>query len=127
MSLLLSAFSWIKLYNFKLVLQMSFNAFLQIYSCWLTYTNEKTCKLTKIQPETLAQASRISGVNPADLAILAVYIEQGKIAKVDWCADIWKTAGRSGLRFFWWFWNFWTIFYKMQSLMQALCLLCVEG
>lgn len=39
-------------------------------------------KLTKIQPETLAQASRISGVNPADLAILSVYIEQGKIAKV---------------------------------------------
>ncbi|EFZ34107.1 glucose-inhibited division protein A [Ligilactobacillus ruminis] len=62
---------------------MSFNAFLQIYSCWLTYTNEKTCKLTRIQPEMLAHASRISGVNPADLAILAVYIEQGKIAKVD--------------------------------------------
>lgn len=39
-------------------------------------------KLSQIQPETLAQASRISGVNPADLAILAVYIEQGKIAKV---------------------------------------------
>ena len=39
-------------------------------------------KLVKIQPETLAQASRISGVNPADLSILAVYIEQGKIAKV---------------------------------------------
>ena len=39
-------------------------------------------KLTKIQPETLAQASRISGVNPADLAILSVYIEQGRIAKV---------------------------------------------
>ncbi len=39
-------------------------------------------KLTKIQPETLAQASRISGVNPADAAILSVYIEQGKIAKV---------------------------------------------
>lgn len=39
-------------------------------------------KLQKIQPETLAQASRISGVNPADLSILAVYIEQGKIAKV---------------------------------------------
>ena len=62
---------------------MSFNAFLQIYSCWLTYTNEKARKLTRIQPETLAQASRISGVNPADLAILAVYIEQGRIAKVD--------------------------------------------
>ncbi|MGX7351981.1 tRNA uridine 5-carboxymethylaminomethyl modification enzyme MnmG [Enterococcus canis] len=38
-------------------------------------------KLTKIQPETLAQASRISGVNPADLSILMVYIEQGRIAK----------------------------------------------
>ena len=40
-------------------------------------------KLAKIQPETLAQAGRISGVNPADLSILAVYIEQGKIARVD--------------------------------------------
>lgn len=39
-------------------------------------------KLEKIQPATLAQASRISGVNPADLSILAIYIEQGKIAKV---------------------------------------------
>ncbi|WP_311406679.1 tRNA uridine-5-carboxymethylaminomethyl(34) synthesis enzyme MnmG [Liquorilactobacillus uvarum] len=39
-------------------------------------------KLKKIQPATLAQASRISGVNPADLSILAIYIEQGKIAKV---------------------------------------------
>ena len=34
-------------------------------------------KLEKIRPETLAQASRISGVNPADLAILSVYIQQG--------------------------------------------------
>lgn len=39
-------------------------------------------KLMKIQPETIAQASRISGVNPADISILMVYIEQGKIAKV---------------------------------------------
>ncbi|MHC5373107.1 tRNA uridine-5-carboxymethylaminomethyl(34) synthesis enzyme MnmG [Enterococcus sp. LJL120] len=39
-------------------------------------------KLTKIQPETIAQASRISGVNPADISILMVYIEQGKIARV---------------------------------------------
>lgn len=38
-------------------------------------------KLQKIQPETIAQASRISGVNPADLSILMVYIENGKIAK----------------------------------------------
>lgn len=40
-------------------------------------------KLQKIQPETIAQASRISGVNPADISILMVYIEQGRIAKVD--------------------------------------------
>lgn len=39
-------------------------------------------KLKKIMPETLAQASRISGVNPSDIAILSVYIKQGKIAKV---------------------------------------------
>ncbi|MDN6345068.1 MAG: tRNA uridine-5-carboxymethylaminomethyl(34) synthesis enzyme MnmG, partial [Tetragenococcus koreensis] len=37
-------------------------------------------KLQKIHPETIAQASRISGVNPSDLSILMVYIEQGKIA-----------------------------------------------
>ncbi len=40
-------------------------------------------KLEKIRPETLAQASRISGVNPADLAILSVYIRQGKFSKKD--------------------------------------------
>ena len=31
-------------------------------------------KLNKIQPETLGQASRISGVTPADLSILTVYL-----------------------------------------------------
>ncbi|WP_047998614.1 tRNA uridine-5-carboxymethylaminomethyl(34) synthesis enzyme MnmG [Lactiplantibacillus herbarum] len=39
-------------------------------------------KLKQIQPTTIAQASRISGVNPADIAILSVYIQQGRIAKV---------------------------------------------
>lgn len=39
-------------------------------------------KLKKIHPLSLAQASRISGVNPADISILLVYLEQGKIAKV---------------------------------------------
>ncbi|ANZ57553.1 tRNA uridine-5-carboxymethylaminomethyl(34) synthesis enzyme MnmG [Fructilactobacillus lindneri] len=38
-------------------------------------------KLKEIQPQTIAQASRISGVNPSDIAILGVYIQQGKIAK----------------------------------------------
>ncbi|EKS8446622.1 tRNA uridine-5-carboxymethylaminomethyl(34) synthesis enzyme MnmG [Listeria monocytogenes] len=40
-------------------------------------------KLKKIEPLSIAQASRISGVNPADISILLVYIEQGRIAKRD--------------------------------------------
>lgn len=39
-------------------------------------------KLKEIKPLSLAQASRISGVNPADISILLVYIEQGRIARV---------------------------------------------
>lgn len=37
-------------------------------------SNEGRQKLTKIRPETLGQASRISGVSPADLSILTVYL-----------------------------------------------------
>jgi len=39
-------------------------------------------KLNKVRPLSIAQASRISGVNPADISILLVYIEHGKIARV---------------------------------------------
>ncbi|WP_117167990.1 tRNA uridine-5-carboxymethylaminomethyl(34) synthesis enzyme MnmG [Paraliobacillus sediminis] len=39
-------------------------------------------KFKKVRPLSVGQASRISGVNPADVSILLVYIEQGKIAKV---------------------------------------------
>lgn len=39
-------------------------------------------KFNKIRPESIAQAERISGVNPADIAILTVYIQQGKYSKV---------------------------------------------
>ena len=35
-------------------------------------------KFKLINPETIGQASRISGVNPADISILMVYLE-GKI------------------------------------------------
>lgn len=35
-------------------------------------------KLNQIRPHTMGQASRISGVNPADLAVLAVYLETKK-------------------------------------------------
>lgn len=37
-------------------------------------SNEGKQKLTKIRPETLGQASRISGVSPADLSIITVYL-----------------------------------------------------
>ena len=51
---------------------------------WLDYDKcaavryESREKLKKWRPETLAQAARISGVNPADIAILAVIIKRGK-------------------------------------------------
>ena len=35
-------------------------------------------KLKEVMPLTMGQASRISGVNPADIAVLAVYLEQKK-------------------------------------------------
>ena len=44
--------------------------------------SEALQKLKQVRPLSIAQASRISGVNPADISILLVYIEQGKIAKL---------------------------------------------
>ena len=35
-------------------------------------------KLNQIKPFTLGQASRISGINPADIQVLAVYVKQNK-------------------------------------------------
>jgi len=39
-------------------------------------SNESREKLTRVRPISLAQASRISGVTPADIAILSVHLEQ---------------------------------------------------
>ena len=35
-------------------------------------------KLEKIKPQSVGQASRISGVNPADISVLLIYLSQGK-------------------------------------------------
>ena len=40
---------------------------------------EAVQKLNKIQPSTIGQASRISGVSPADISVLMVYLERSKI------------------------------------------------
>ena len=52
------------------------------YDAVHSLASEAKDKLKEVRPLDLAQASRISGVNPADISILLVYIEQGKIAKV---------------------------------------------
>ncbi len=50
---------------------------------WLNYDKctalrfESREKLKKVRPETLSQAARIPGVNPADVSILAVIIKRG--------------------------------------------------
>lgn len=45
-------------------------------------SSETKDKLSKIRPKTLAQASRIGGVKPADISILMVMLEKHQIAKL---------------------------------------------
>lgn len=47
------------------------------YKAIRNISSEGKEKLNKIKPKTLGQASRISGVNPADISVLLVYLESG--------------------------------------------------
>lgn len=52
------------------------------YDAISSLATEARQKLKDVRPLSMGQASRISGVNPADVSILLIYIEQGKIARV---------------------------------------------
>ena len=64
-----------KMENKKIPDQIDYNAISGL-------ATEAKQKLMQVRPLSIAQASRISGVNPADISILLIYIEQGKIAKI---------------------------------------------
>ena len=51
------------------------------YSAISALSAEGREKLAKIKPENFGQASRISGVSPADLSVLLVYMEKAKYQK----------------------------------------------
>ncbi|OEL09284.1 tRNA uridine-5-carboxymethylaminomethyl(34) synthesis enzyme MnmG [Staphylococcus equorum] len=53
------------------------------YSVVDSLATEAREKLAEVKPLNIAQASRISGVNPADISILLVFLEQGKIQRVE--------------------------------------------
>jgi tRNA uridine 5-carboxymethylaminomethyl modification enzyme len=38
-------------------------------------------KLSNIRPESLGQASRISGITPAAISVIMVYLKKGELAK----------------------------------------------
>ena len=46
------------------------------YSVIRGLSNESLQKLNKIKPDSVGQASRISGVSPADINVLLIYLEQ---------------------------------------------------
>ncbi|KAA0546022.1 tRNA uridine-5-carboxymethylaminomethyl(34) synthesis enzyme MnmG [Bacillus sp. BGMRC 2118] len=52
------------------------------YDAISSIANEARQKLKEVRPLSVGQASRVSGVNPSDISILLIYLEQGKVARV---------------------------------------------
>ena len=48
------------------------------YDKVINLASEARDKLKKVMPISLGQASRISGVNPSDIAMLSVYLKKEK-------------------------------------------------
>lgn len=53
------------------------------YDAIHSLSSESRERLKSVRPLSVGQASRTAGVTPADVSILAVYIEQGKIARIE--------------------------------------------
>ena len=64
-----------KLESLQIPLALDYHAITNI-------TMEAREKLSKIRPENLGQASRISGVSPADVSVMMVMLKSGKIPKI---------------------------------------------
>jgi tRNA uridine 5-carboxymethylaminomethyl modification enzyme len=46
------------------------------YNSLQSLSTEARLKLSKIQPENLGQASRISGINPSDISVLLIHLNR---------------------------------------------------
>jgi len=66
----------LKMENRKITKEINYDA---IHSL----RNEAREKLKEIQPLSIGQASRISGVSPADISILLIYLEQGNVKRTE--------------------------------------------
>ena len=74
-----------RIFSYKLVMKIKFtkadgtgNDFIIIYDNYSKIKNlssECVQKLQQIKPETLGQASRLAGVRPSDIAIIAMHIK----------------------------------------------------
>ena len=46
-------------------------------------SREAIARLSEVRPSSVGQASRVSGVNPSDISVLVIYLEQAQRRKID--------------------------------------------